>query len=161
MIVGFIVLAVVLAVSLAAGLTWQRRNGVMRAPRRPEAARAFASAGGSAASPGGSAAPPAGPAVTPAELGAPLGSTATLVQFSTAFCAPCRATRRILTEVAGMIDGVTHVEIDAESRLDLVRSLDVRRTPTVFVLGPDGRVAKRASGQPTKAAVIAAIGEVT
>ena len=83
------------------------------------------------------------------------------MQFSTAFCAPCRATRRILADVAGMATGVTHVEIDAESRLDLVRSLDVRRTPTVFVLGPDGRIAKRASGQPRKAEVIAALGEVT
>lgn len=60
-----------------------------------------------------------------------------------------------------MTTGVTHVEIDAESRLDLVRSLDVRRTPTVFVLGPDGRIAKRAGGQPRKADVIAALGEVT
>jgi thiol-disulfide isomerase/thioredoxin len=100
-------------------------------------------------------------AITSAELGVPLGAKATLVQFSTAFCAPCRATRRILADVAGMTTGVTHVEIDAESRLDLVRSLDVRRTPTVFVLGPDGRIAKRASGQPRKADVIAALGEVT
>ena len=96
-----------------------------------------------------------------AELGLPLGQRATLVQFSTAFCAPCRATRRILAEVAGMIDGVAHVEIDAESHLDLVRRLDIRRTPTVLVIGPDGRIAKRASGQPRKADVIAAVGEVS
>jgi len=63
--------------------------------------------------------------------------------------------------VAGMTDGVAHVEIDAESRLDLVRLLDVRRTPTVFVLGPDGQIARRASGQPRKADVIAALGTVT
>jgi thiol-disulfide isomerase/thioredoxin len=98
--------------------------------------------------------------LTSAELGLPLGERATLVQFSTAFCAPCRATRRILGEVAGMIDGVAHVEIDAESHLDLVRRLDIRRTPTVLVVGPDGRIAKRASGQPRKADVIAAVGEL-
>jgi thiol-disulfide isomerase/thioredoxin len=102
-----------------------------------------------------------GPDVTDAELGGPLGSRATLLQFSSAFCAPCRATRRVLSEVAGMTDGVAHLEIDAESHLDLVRRLDVRRTPTVFVLGPDGRIAHRASGQPRKADVIAALGEVT
>ena len=99
--------------------------------------------------------------VTGAELGLPLGTRATLLQFSSAFCAPCRATRRILGEVAGLTDGVAHIEIDAESRLDLVRLLAVRRTPTVFVLGPDGRIAKRASGQPRKADVIAAVGAVT
>ncbi len=60
-----------------------------------------------------------------------------------------------------MTDGVAHIEVDAESRLDLVRRLDVLKTPTVFVLGPDGRIAKRASGQPRKADVIAAIGNVT
>ena len=80
---------------------------------------------------------------------------------SRAFCAPCRATRRILAEVASLVDGVAHVEIDAESHLELVRRLDVRRTPTVFVLGPDGRIARKASGQPRKADLIAALGEVT
>ncbi|MGI9009246.1 MAG: TlpA family protein disulfide reductase [Streptosporangiaceae bacterium] len=94
------------------------------------------------------------------QLGVPLGRRATLVQFSSAFCAPCRATRRTLSDVAAMIDGVAHVEIDAESRLDLVRRLDVRRTPTTFVLGPDGLVTHRASGQPRKADVIAALGAV-
>jgi len=103
---------------------------------------------------------PPGRQLSAADLGAPLGSRATLVQFSTAFCAPCRATRRILGEVAGMVDGVRHVEIDAESRLDLVRRLDVYRTPTTFVLGPDGHVTHRASGQPRKADVIAALGAV-
>ena len=57
-----------------------------------------------------------------------------------------------------MVEGVQHIEIDAESRLDLVRRLDVRRTPTTFVLGPDGHVTHRASGQPRKADVIAALG---
>ena len=98
--------------------------------------------------------------MTGAELGEPLGQRATLVQFSSAFCAPCRATRRILAEVAGMTEGVAHVEIDAESHLDLVRRLDIRRTPTVLVLGPDGQIAKRATGQPRKADVIAALGDV-
>jgi len=99
--------------------------------------------------------------ITGTDLGLPLGQRATLVQFSTAFCAPCRATRRILAEVAGMIDGVAHVEIDAESHLDLVRRLDIRRTPTILVVGPDGRIVKRASGQPRKADVIAAVGDVS
>ncbi|MBJ6647512.1 TlpA family protein disulfide reductase [Streptomyces griseoincarnatus] len=93
-----------------------------------------------------------------AELGAELGERATLVQFSSAFCAPCRATRRVLDEVAAMVPGVTHVEIDAEARLDLVRRLGVERTPTVLVLDADGRVVRRAAGQPRRADVIAALG---
>lgn len=92
-------------------------------------------------------------------LGGELGERATLVQFSSAFCAPCRATRRILGEVADLVPGVTHIEIDAEARLDLVRELAVLKTPTVLVLDADGHVVRRASGQPRKADVIAALGE--
>ena len=94
-----------------------------------------------------------------AELGAQLGERATLVQFSSAFCAPCRATRRVLGEVAGIVPGVTHIEIDAEDHLDLVRRLDILKTPTVLVLDADGQVVRRATGQPRKADVIAALGE--
>ena len=96
--------------------------------------------------------------LTEADLGGRLGRQATLVQFSTAFCAPCRPTRQILAQVAGMTDGVTHVEIDAADRLDLVRRLRISSTPTVLVLGPDGAVVKRAAGLPRKADVIAALG---
>jgi thiol-disulfide isomerase/thioredoxin len=152
---GLIALAVALAVAVAAGLAWQRANGRMRSARtRSGGLRGGGMRGPDAGAPG------TGPLMTGAELGEPLGRRATLVQFSTAFCAPCRATRRILAEVAGMTDGVAHVEIDAESHLDLVRRLDIRRTPTVLVLGPDGRITKRASGQPRKADVIAALGNV-
>lgn len=94
-----------------------------------------------------------------AELGEGLGERATLVQFSSAFCAPCRATRRVLGEVAGMVPGVAHVEIDAEARLDLVRALGILKTPTVLVLDAEGRVVRRAAGQPRKADIIAALGE--
>jgi thiol-disulfide isomerase/thioredoxin len=133
------VAALVLAVAL--GLVWQSRNGVMRA--RPEREGADVERLGVA------------------ELGAELGPAATLVQFSSAFCAPCRATRRVLTEVAEMVDGVTHVEIDAESHLDLVRRLNVLRTPTVLVLDANGAIVRRGSGLPRKADIVAALGETT
>ncbi|MFD3405508.1 TlpA family protein disulfide reductase [Kribbella sp. NPDC058693] len=95
--------------------------------------------------------------VTAAELGEDLGERATLLQFSSAFCAPCRATRRTLAEVEGMVDGVRHVELDAESHLELVRRLDILRTPTTLVLDSTGAVVKRASGAPRKPDVIAAL----
>ena len=120
---------------------------------------AAVAADGAGSGAAGDGTPGAGPVLTEAELGHPLGGRATLVQFSTAFCAPCRATRVILADVAGLVDGVAHVEIDAGSRLDLVRRLGIRRTPTVLVLGPGGRIARRASGQPRKADVLAALGE--
>lgn len=97
-------------------------------------------------------------ALDAADLGSPLGERATLVQFSSAFCQPCRATRRVLDEVSSQVAGVRHVEIDAESHLDLVRRLDVRRTPTVLVLDAGGHIVRRASGQPRTVDVVAALG---
>ncbi|MCX5414443.1 thioredoxin family protein [Streptomyces sp. NBC_00059] len=93
------------------------------------------------------------------QLGAELGQRATLVQFSSAFCQPCRATRRTLAEVAGMVEGVAHVEIDAEAHLTLVRRLGISRTPTVLVLDASGRIVRRAVGQPRTADVVAALGQ--
>ena len=159
---GVIALIAALAVAVMTGLVWRRTNGRMRSTTAPGVPAGAAHAPGAQApgerAAGAQAADP-GPLITGTDLGLPLGQRATLVQFSTAFCAPCRATRQILAEVAGMTEGVAHVEIDAESHLDLVRRLDVRRTPTVLVVGPDGRIAKRASGQPRKADVIAALGD--
>ena len=90
-------------------------------------------------------------------LGTP-GERATLLQFSSAFCAPCRATRRILADVSELVPGVAHVEVDAEAQLALVRRLNIRKTPTTLVLDAHGREVKRASGAPRKADVIAAVG---
>ncbi|MEQ4714798.1 thioredoxin family protein [Nonomuraea sp. B19D2] len=98
-----------------------------------------------------------GDRLSEADLGAGLGERATLVQFSTAFCQPCRATRRILADVSELVPGVRHVEIDAESRLDLVRRLDIMRTPTVLVLDTSGKIVKKAAGLPRKAEVLAAL----
>ena len=84
----------------------------------------------------------------------------TLLQFSSAFCAPCRAVRRVSTEVSELLPGVQHVEIDAESHLDEVRELGIWRTPTLLIVDGDGRVAKRATGVPSKPQLIAAIGEL-
>jgi len=85
------------------------------------------------------------------------GERATLVQFSSAFCAPCRATKRILGDIAGIVPGVVHVEIDAEHHLDVVRRLGIVRTPTTLVLDGSGQEISRASGAPRKEQVLSAL----
>jgi thiol-disulfide isomerase/thioredoxin len=135
---GLVALLVALALSSALGL-WLTNSG--RRLAKPVAAEVDV------------------PRLGPGDIGADLGERATLVQFSSAFCQPCRATRRILDDVSRDVSGVAHVEIDAESHLELVRRLDVRRTPTVLVLDATGRVVRRASGQPRRVDVIAALGE--
>ncbi|MBC9227215.1 thioredoxin [Aeromicrobium sp. 636] len=98
-----------------------------------------------------------GERLDPDDLGVPLGERATLVQFSSAFCAPCRATRQVLSQVTSLVPGVAAVEIDAEAQLDLVRRMNVLRTPTVLVLDAQGRVVERASGAPTRDQVLVAL----
>lgn len=92
-----------------------------------------------------------------AEVGETLGERATLLQFSSAFCAPCRATRRTLADVAAIVPGVAHVEVDAEHHLKAVRRLGVLRTPTTLVLAADGTEVTRAAGAPRKEQVLAAL----
>jgi len=137
---GLIVLAVVIAAATVAGLALRQRQGKFKA-----------SAAGPAADPA---------VLTAEELGAPLGARVTLVQFSTQFCANCPPTKRMLGQVAREHDGVELVEVDAAARLDLARRLNVYATPTILVLGPDGAIANRASGQPSKSEVLAAMGAV-
>jgi glutaredoxin len=72
----------------------------------------------------------------------------TVVQFSTAFCAPCRATKARLQQLQTTRPGLATVHVDAESHLDEVRELDVRRTPTLFYLDREGRLIGRSSGAP-------------
>lgn len=88
---------------------------------------------------------------------AELGEKATLLQFSSAFCAPCRATRRTLSEVAAVVPGVVHLEVDAEHHLELVRRLGILRTPTTLVLDAAGREVNRAAGAPRKEQVLNAL----
>ena len=120
------------------------------APRRPK--------GEADVEPGSGFAAPAGSSVlVGTAYDGQRGERATLLQFSSAFCAPCRATRRILADVSSAVPGVTHVEVDAEEHLDLVRRLGVLRTPTTLVLDAAGREITRASGAPRPAQVLAAL----
>ena len=132
--IGLLLLGVALVVALAVGLLHRARDGKLR----------------TAATDGADLRP---------EFPAVYGDRATLLQFSSAFCAPCRATRRTLAEIAGMVDGVRHVEVDAEAHLELVRRLGISKTPTTLVLDGRGHEVVRASGQPRKADVLAALGQ--
>jgi thioredoxin-like negative regulator of GroEL len=78
----------------------------------------------------------------------PAAADLTVVQFSTAFCGPCRTTKARLQHLQTTRPGLAYVHVDAESHLDEVRELDVRRTPTLFYLDRDGQLIGRSSGAP-------------
>ncbi|MDG4758500.1 thioredoxin family protein [Micromonospora sp. WMMD710] len=137
---GLLVVLGVLALTTVLGWWWSRRDGRVRPVAGDD--RPTASDG---------ARPP-----QLATLGVPAG-VVTLVQFSSAFCAPCRATSRVLAEVEGHVDGLHVVEVDAEQHLDEVRALAIWRTPTVLVVDANGRITQRVSGVPASDELIAAL----
>ena len=98
--------------------------------------------------------------ITQEMIGAALGSRVTLVQFSSAFCSPCRATRMLLEDVTAEMSDVAYVEIDAEANLELVRTLDIRSTPTTLFLDRTGHEVGRAMGAPKRDQVLSAISAI-
>jgi thioredoxin-like negative regulator of GroEL len=98
--------------------------------------------------------------ITQNMIGTDLGARATLVQFSSAFCSPCRATRMLLEDVTEDMGDVVYVEIDAETNLELVRTLDIRSTPTTLFLDRTGHEVGRAMGAPKRDQVLSAISAI-
>ena len=63
----------------------------------------------------------------------------------------------MLGEVTELVEGVAHVEIDAEQHLDATRAFSIVRTPTTIVLDATGEEVTRATGAPTRAQVLTAV----
>lgn len=135
------VLAVVglIAASTVAGLIWKSRTGrVSHGPRD------------------------GAEIVKPADVGAeaPFGEKATLLQFSTEFCAYCPATRRVLGALADKNDGVEHVDIDLTHSPELAQRFRVLQTPTTLLLDGGGAVRARIGGAPKRAELEASLASI-
>jgi thiol-disulfide isomerase/thioredoxin len=133
----YLPLLIVLLLSSAYGLWWKRKQGAISSHKAIPGHRLNAEI-----------------------LGQPLGSRATMVQFSSAFCTPCRATHSLLSQMVIPMNDVKHVQIDAESHLELVRQLDIRSTPTTIFINKDGVEVGRAAGTPKREQVLAALAAI-
>lgn len=137
----WIVVAVLVVVGFF-GTWWNRNNGRFKAASKvdQDVARVF----------------------TEADLGQPLGDALTVVQFSSTFCQPCVATKRVIAHSLGLvkIEGIASIEINAEENLQLARDASVMRTPTVVLLDPAGKEVSRASGELRPQQFLGALGEV-
>ncbi|MDR6868666.1 thiol-disulfide isomerase/thioredoxin [Microbacterium resistens] len=99
--------------------------------------------------------------LAPADLApAALAERATLVQFSTEFCARCPQVRRVLGAWADARDGVAHAEIDLTHRRDLAARYGVLSTPTTLLVDGDGVIRARFLGVPRLDAVADALAEL-
>lgn len=126
------VVVVVLGLATVVGLLWRARYGRLRS-----------AVGG-----------------LPQGLVTPSDDAVTLLQFSSATCLPCRRVRAVCADLAGGLDGVRHVEVDAEEHLDAVRELGIWRVPTLLVVDRRGQVAQRTVGVPDRAQLRATVTEV-
>jgi thiol-disulfide isomerase/thioredoxin len=133
----YLPLLIVLAIASAYGFWWKKREGAIRTKKAVPGNR-----------------------LTAEILGEDLGSRATMVQFSSAFCAPCKATHALLSQMVIPMDDVKHIHIDAESHLELVRQLDIRSTPTTIFLNREGIEVGRAAGTPKRDQVVAALAAI-
>lgn len=94
----------------------------------------------------------------PEEVG--LGADATLLQFSTEICSPCRATHAVLDAVARERDGLRHVDLDITHRGDLAAKYNILQTPTTLILDASGTVRARIGGAPRRETVLAELDRI-
>ncbi|MEI7541368.1 MAG: thioredoxin family protein [Actinomycetes bacterium] len=132
---SLIPIAVVLSITSVYGIWYQRSRGVVKAKIKAGT-------------------------ITEEMIGGALGSRATLVQFSSAFCTPCRATRALLENIVGDLHDVVHIDIDAEDHLELVRELNILSTPTTLIVDSKGREIGRAVGAPKREQVLNALAAI-
>lgn len=118
-----LVLLALIAFATVLGLWWKARDGRVRAAD--------------------------GKAVQLADTGLDAwGERATLLQFSTEFCARCPGTRRYLDRVAEGHEGVLRTEIDLTHQAELASRYGITQTPTVLLLDGYGRIRARVDGAP-------------
>ena len=98
--------------------------------------------------------------ISKSEIGIDLGSRVTIVQFSSAFCSPCKATAQIIKNLIKDMDDVAYVQIQSEENITLIEKFDIKSTPTVIFFNGMGMEVGRATGTPTNQQVLAAIASV-
>ena len=121
------VIVVLVALATALGLAWKASQGRIRHPGSVNRVRA-------------------------ADLpqGIRLARGATLLQFSTEVCSPCRPTRAILGEIASEHPDVRHVDLDITHRPDLASRFNILQTPTTLIVDRKGVVRARIGGAPRR-----------
>jgi thiol-disulfide isomerase/thioredoxin len=77
-----------------------------------------------------------------------LGSLATIVQFSTEYCGPCRTAERVLGDLASRRPGVRYIDVDLGEHPHLATDYSVLQTPTILLLDAAGSIRSRIGGVP-------------
>lgn len=129
----------VLALASAFGLWWRSKQGQFKKAEIAKAPHNF---------------------ISKSEIGIDLGQRVTIMQFSSAFCSPCKATAQIITNLVKDMSDVVYTQIKSEENLKLIEKFDIKSTPTVVFFNGHGMEVGRAVGTPTNDQVLAAISSV-
>ena len=89
-----------------------------------------------------------------------LGTDATLLQFSTEVCSPCRATHTVLHRVAHDRADLNHVDLDITHRADLASQFNILQTPTTLILDASGTIRARIGGAVKRDTVLAELDRI-
>lgn len=76
------------------------------------------------------------------------GGAAGAVLLGSPTCSPCVQVKRVLGDLEVERQGFTWVYADAADHLDLADEHKVMRVPTLFMVAADGRILARTSGVP-------------
>jgi thiol-disulfide isomerase/thioredoxin len=76
--------------------------------------------------------------------------------FSSSFCAPCAATRAVLSDAAALVPGMTVIERDVVRFEGEAEKFGIRSTPTVVIVNGDDVEVFRAEGIPSVNQVLVA-----
>ncbi|MDQ4039874.1 MAG: thioredoxin family protein [Actinomycetota bacterium] len=153
-LVGVIGLAVVLVLVAATVAVRRHLDGRLRSATQPELGHfgGFGPNRQDRRPDSGSRAP------SLAEVGIAVPSDqVTVVQFSGKYCAVCPQARTLVQRVLTDNPEIAHVEVDVADHLDAVRSLDIRRTPTLLIVDGRGRAVHRVSGMPRESELRSAL----
>ncbi len=104
--------------------------------------------------------PEAGSFITAEQLGHDMGTKATVIQFSSPYCQPCKATNTMVDEMTSGIESVAHVDLQVADHLDLVNQLKIMRTPTTILLDGNGHIEFRIEGLPKRDEIESALESV-
>jgi len=77
--------------------------------------------------------------------------------WTSAFCAPCAAARRIASEASALVPALQVHERDVAAHPDQAEDLGIRSTPTLIVRRDDGAEVFRSPGVPTRDQLLAAV----
>ncbi|MBP1300892.1 MULTISPECIES: co-chaperone YbbN [unclassified Curtobacterium] len=77
--------------------------------------------------------------------------------WTSAFCAPCAAARRVSGEAAALVPGLRVTERDVAAHPDTAEDLGIRSTPTIIVRRDDGAEVFRSPGVPSRDQLLVAV----